>query len=386
MSAPAEIALLPAGLRDGLPDEAAHEARVVEQLLACFGSHGYQRVKPPLVEFEDTLVRGSGAAMAGYTFRLMDPVSQHMMGVRADMTLQVARIATTRLGGAPRPLRLSYAGEVLRVRATQLVPERQLVQVGVEIIGAPPVSADAEVVLLAAEALGQVGMDGISVDLTAPTLVPVLCGGLDIEAGTAAGLREALDHKDAAGVAAAAGAHGALFQALLAAAGPAEEALARLEALALLPAAAAEVGRLARVVALIRAGAPTLGLTVDPVENRGFEYHTGTSFAIFARGARGELGRGGRYLAGPAPGEAATGFTFTVEIVLRALPAPEAGDRLFLPFGTPGEAGRRLREKGWVALAGLEAVADVEAEAGRMRCSHVLIGGIPRALERDAGG
>lgn len=386
MSAPAKIALLPAGLRDGLPDEAAHEARVVERLLACFDSHGYQRVKPPLVEFEDTLVHGAGAAMAGYTFRLMDPVSQHMMGVRADMTLQVARIATTRLGGSPRPLRLGYAGEVLRVHSTQLMPERQLVQVGVEIIGAPPVSADAEAVLLAAEALGQVGMAGLSVDLTTPTLVPVLCEGLGIDAGAAAGLRDALDHKDAAGVTAAAGEHGALFGALLDAAGPAGEALSRMDALALPPAAAAEVGRLARVVALIRAGAPTLGLTVDPVENRGFEYHTGTSFAIFARGARGELGRGGRYLAGAAPGEAATGFTLIIEIVLRALPGPEARDRLFLPFGTPGEAGRRLREKGWVAVAGLEAVADVEAEARRMGCSHVLIGGIPRALEQGGGG
>ncbi len=373
--------MLPAGLRDGLPDEAAHEARVVERLLACFDACGYQRVKPPLVEFEDTLVRGSGAAMAGYTFRLMDPVSQRMMGVRADMTLQVARIATTRLGGAPRPLRLSYAGEVLRVRATQLVPERQLVQVGVEIIGAPPVSADAEAVLLAAEALAGVGMEGLSVDLTAPTLVPMLCNGLDIEAKAQAGLRDALDHKDAAGVAAAAGEHGALFGALLAAAGPAGEALARMEALALPPAAAEEVGRIARVVALVGAGAPELGLTLDPVENRGFEYHTGTSFAVFARGARGELGRGGRYLAGAGPGEAATGFTFIIETVLRALPGPVAGDRLFLPFGTPGEAGRRLREKGWVALAGLEAAADVEAEARRMGCSHVLIGGIPRALE-----
>ena len=86
----------------------------------CSPRFGYQRVKPPLLEFEDSLLAGSGAAVAEQTFRLMDPDSQRMMGLRADTTPQVARIATTRLAGAPRPLRLSYAGQCLRVRGSQL--------------------------------------------------------------------------------------------------------------------------------------------------------------------------------------------------------------------------------------------------------------------------
>ena len=102
--------LLPAGLEDLLPPDSAFEAGVMERLLACFGGYGYERVKPPLVEFEENLLKGSGAATASEIFRLMDPVSQRMMGVRADMTMQVARIAQTRLARAPRPLRLSYAG------------------------------------------------------------------------------------------------------------------------------------------------------------------------------------------------------------------------------------------------------------------------------------
>lgn len=121
-------ALLPAGLRDILPPEAGFEAEICETLAADFGSHGYDRVKPPLVEFEDSLTSGAGAAVSADTFRLMDPVSQRMMGVRADMTTQVARIALTRLTDTPRPLRLSYTGEVLRVRGTQLRPERQFAQ------------------------------------------------------------------------------------------------------------------------------------------------------------------------------------------------------------------------------------------------------------------
>src|SRR5687768_2002601 len=110
--------LLPEGLADLLPPEAEAEATVVSRLMATLAAHGYERVKPPLVEYEETLLSGAGASMAKDTFRLMDPISQRMVGLRADMTPQVARIAASRLKAVPRPLRLSYAGQVLRVRGS----------------------------------------------------------------------------------------------------------------------------------------------------------------------------------------------------------------------------------------------------------------------------
>ena len=167
-------ALLPAGLRDLLPPDAETEAASVEALMEVFAAHGYQRVKPPLLEFEDSLLAGSGVAVAEQTFRLMDPESQRMMGLRADTTPQVARIATTRLAHAPRPLRLSYAGQCLRVRGSQLAPDRQIAQAGIELIGCDNPAADAEIVLVGAEALASVGLTRTSFDLTLPTLVPVL--------------------------------------------------------------------------------------------------------------------------------------------------------------------------------------------------------------------
>jgi len=129
-------ALLPAGFYDLLPPEAEIEAAVTGRLMGVLAAHGYERVKPPLVEFEETLLSGAGAAMASDTFRTMDPISHRMIGVRADMTPQVARIAATRLAHRPRPLRLSYAGQVLRVKGSQMRPERQTGQAGAELIGA----------------------------------------------------------------------------------------------------------------------------------------------------------------------------------------------------------------------------------------------------------
>ncbi len=181
MTQSGDQALLPAGFQDVLPPQAAQEAAVIERLIACFAGHGYERVKPPLLEFEETILAGAGAAVAPQTFRLMDPVSQRMMGLRADMTPQVARIAATRLRRAPRPLRLCYGGQVLRIKGGQLRPERQFAQVGVELIGAASERADAEVVLLAAEALGAIGIAGLSIDLNLPPLVGALAAGLDID-------------------------------------------------------------------------------------------------------------------------------------------------------------------------------------------------------------
>jgi ATP phosphoribosyltransferase regulatory subunit len=366
--------LLPQGLRDLLPPVAAIEADLVEKLMAVLASHGYERVEPPLMEFEDSLFSGAGAGMAKETFRLMDPVSQRMIGVRADMTPQVARIAATRLANAQRPLRLSYAGQVLRVKGRELNPERQLGQVGAELIGSDEIAADIEVVTVAAEALETIGLDKLSVDLTLPPLVPSVCASLGLSPAQTARLRAALDHKDAAGVASLGGAAAALLGKLLAAAGTAKKALGVLAKLDLPPEAAVERARFATVVAEIEKRAPSLAVTIDPVENRGFEYHTGVSFTFFARGVRGELGRGGRYRTDNGAGEPATGFTLYSDTIVGAVTAPTATKRLFVPHGSDAALARRLRGEGWVTIAGL-APGQAEAEARRLGCSHCLVGG-----------
>ncbi len=371
-------ALLPAGLRDLLPPAAAFEASVVETLVSHFAAFGYDRVKPPLIEFEESLLAGTGAATAMQTFRVMDPVSQRMLGVRADITVQIARIATTRLKKEPRPLRLSYAGQVLRVKGSQLRPERQFSQAGIELIGADTPAADAEAIVLMATALKAAGIDHLSVDLNLPTLVPTVCDDLGLTSEARAEARRALDQKDAAAVAALGGRAADILGALLKAAGTAEGAMAALEAVALPAAAAAERDRLAQVLDLVRADLPDLTLTVDPVENRGFEYHTGVSFSIFAKGARGELGRGGRYMAGLGNGhgfEPAVGGTLFLDVVLSVAPRPQGRRRVYVPAGAVLAERAALAEAGWVVVAGLQPVTDVRAEAARLRCGHVWAAG-----------
>jgi ATP phosphoribosyltransferase regulatory subunit len=367
MSSTGERFLLPAGLSDGLAPDAGFEAAIVERLMGAFAGWGYERVKPPLIEFEDSLLSGPGEAMAADTFRLMDPVSQRMMGVRADITPQVGRIAASRLRNSPRPVRLSYAGEVLRVKGEQMRPERQIGQAGVELIGTTAAAADAEVVLLGAEALGAVGVSHLVVDLNLPTLAPAILKDAGIAAPKP--LIAALDRKDLAAVRQLAGSLAPLLESLIRAVGPAESALAALQGLALEGEAAVQRERLREVVALIRAARPDLTLTIDATDHRGFEYHTGIAFSLLGPRVRGDYGRGGRYV--NYAGEAATGFTLYLDTLLRALPAPAEPQRVFLPLGAPEAAARKLRGEGWVTIHGLEPVTDDAAEARRLGCARL---------------
>ena len=377
--------LLPAGLADLLPPDAAREARAIDLAIERFAAFGYERVKPPLVEFEESLLGGPGAALGPQTFRLMDPVSQRMMGVRPDMTVQVARIAVTRLKHEPRPLRLSYGGNVIRVRGSALKPERQFAQVGTELIGVDSAEADAEAVLLAVDALRAIGVADLTVDLNLPTLVAAVAAGLKLPAEPLRRLRRALDRKDEAAVAKALGDKtGAdkkaadVFVGLLRAAGPAERGIAQLAGLKLPAAGAAEAARLAEVVKLVRAADTDLPLTLDPVEYRGLEYQTGVSFSVFALKGRQELARGGRYSAGyPDDGisEPATGFTVYMDAVLAASDAMLQRPRLYLPLGIPWSEASPWQAKGYAVVRAVVAAAEPRAEAKRLNCSHALIDG-----------
>jgi ATP phosphoribosyltransferase regulatory subunit len=380
MNSPHALALLPAGLHDLLPPDAEREAALVERAMGVFRAHGYERVKPPLVEFEESLLSGVGRAWALQTFRLLDPESQRMMAIRADMTLQVARLSRSRLVKAPRPLRLCYAGEVLRVGGALLSPERQFRQVGCELIGSLDASSDAEIIVVAAEALTRLGVPNLSIDLNLPTLVPTIFAAYGVTGEEERRLAHALAHRDRA-VAGAASNLGPLLADLLDLAGPADAAIEKFARITLPPAAEPSRTRLVDAVRRIRAASPDLMLTVDPLERQGFEYQTGLSFTIFARGSRRELGRGGRYRIGgdggataaePGQGEPATGFSLFADAILNATPEAARPRRVYLPFGTSPAAAAALRAKDWITVSALAEVSDVEADAKRLGCSHIL--------------
>jgi len=123
-------ALLPKGFEDLLPNDAEDEADAIAALMAVFREGGYQRIKPPLMEFEESmLAQGPGAALNDQTFRVMDKETGKMLALRSDITPQIARIVSSRFDDVSRPLRLSYANDVVRMSGSQQRTLRQFCQV-----------------------------------------------------------------------------------------------------------------------------------------------------------------------------------------------------------------------------------------------------------------
>lgn len=368
----AERALLPEGVQDDLSPVAEQEAALTDTLMRAFAAYGYRRVAPPLVEFETSLVSIEGGSVSPDMFRLLDPISNRMMALRSDITPQVARLAATRLRTAQRPLRLSYAGHVLRVRGSQLRPRRQFRQAGAELIGEASVQAEAEILLMALETLQDMGLRGLAVDLTLSRFVPSLTAALGLSADDRAAVRTALDAKDAGALSGWPAPAGAVFDTVLQATGPAADALVRLGRLDLPDPARALLDEAAALVDMVGRARPDLALSLDAGEYRGFEYKTGLGFSVFAHGVRGTLARGGRYAVRhlDGTGEPAVGFSVYMDSILQGLPAPDPKPLVFVPAGS--DAGSRLRLKGWRTLTGLAAVADERAEARRLGCTHWL--------------
>jgi ATP phosphoribosyltransferase regulatory subunit len=362
--------LLPEGLGDRLPQQAWASQTVRRAAHDVLASHGYARVETPVLEFEKALASRMAGVQVRRMFRFMDPASLRLLALRSDITAQIARIAATGLAPAPRPLRLSYSGQVVTVKGDGLDPARERLQLGAELIGADSTDAVAEIVELAIETLRAAGATGVSVDFTLPDLVDTLSAqALPLPAASTEAVRRMLDSKDAGGLV---DAGGEAYLPLLYAVGPFEDAIERLAAFDVDGVLASRIAGLRAIAARVAGKAR---LTLDPSERHGFEYQSWFGFTIYADAVPGSIGRGGTYAilgqTGRDP-EPATGFSLYPDPLIEAL-AAGAGEerRLFLPLGHDRAVAARQRAVGWVTVAALGERDDAIA----LGCSHRLEGG-----------
>lgn len=355
------LALLPNGFIDLLPPFAEREARSIRTLMDKFSAFGYRRIKPPLLEFEDSLLApGPGERLAPETFRLMDPISQRMLGVRSDITAQVSRIVSSRLENESRPLRLTYANDVLRIRGTQMRTERQFTQVGCELVGdGEAIETDVEICVLALLGLNALGISDITLDFTIPGFVTRLLDHVrDDETRTK--IEKAVAQRDADRLLALDTSEARLIAEVISVTGGAEEALKTLDGLLVDHDIHADIVRLKKVCANVKEALSELGvedinLTVDLLEQDGFEYHKSLGFTLFSSHIRGELGRGGCYdvrFGQKEQNETAKGFTLYMDTISRFMPEPEQDNIVFVPAKAGWRVIQDLQEKGWRVLRG----------------------------------
>jgi len=316
--------VLPEYIEDVLPPEAARLERLRRDLLDLFRAQGYELVMPPLLEYLESLLTGTGHDLDLQTFKLVDQLSGRMMGVRADITPQVARI-DAHLLNRKGVTRLCYCGSVLHALPASPGATRELIQIGAEIYGQAGLAGDLEIQALLCRALAVAGVRGARLDFGHVAVFRAIVQAARVAAALERELFEALQKKDVPGLMRLARRLDSRTRSALALlpelyGGPEVLELAARK----LPRIPELTGALATLRALARAC--PIPASFDLAELRGYHYHSGVVFDAYCEGGAGAIARGGRYdQVGRAFGRLrpATGFS----INLRSLAALGAAPR-----------------------------------------------------------
>jgi len=369
--------LLPEYIEDVLPAEAARVEQLRRSLLDLFKVHGYQYVIPPMMEYMESLTTGIGYDLDIATFKVVDQLTGKLMGIRADMTPQTARIDAHMLNNQG-VTRLCYAGSVLRTAPDGLARSREPLHVGAELYGHAGVESDIEIQRLMIKALHAVGLSTLYIDVSHVGIFASLLEHAGIAEAQEQELYAALQSKDQSAVREL-GKN--LNQETLAALSSLTELNGDVsvleEAAKRLPHIEA-IQQALRDLKLVGAGLADLDVKVcfDLAELRGYHYHSGIVFAAYAQGYAGPLARGGRYdEVGAIFGRArpATGFSLDLRGVVSSLPAAEMAAAIFAPAVADVSlnlAVEHLRSQGQVVIQELPGQESYRAELG---CDRILV-------------
>lgn len=376
--------LLPEGIDELLPDQARKLERLRRQLLDMYASWGYQLVITPFIEYLDSLLTGTGKDLELQTFTLTDQMSGRLMGIRADITPQAARIDAHQLR-RDVPARLCYIGSVFRTRSEGLSGSRSPLQIGAELYGHAGVESDVEILCLMMATLEQAGVRNLSLDLGHVGIFRALARQAGLDRNQESALFAALQRKaipELEGLVASFGLQQQDADMLVSLADLNGDAEVISDARKVLARAGTEVREaidyVEQVAQALSDCLPGVPLHFDLAELRAYHYQTGVVFAAFVPGSGQEIARGGRYdHIGEKFGRArpATGFSSDLKTLMRysELVEDEQPKSVFAPWvRDPGLDGKiaELRAAGYVVIRELPGQP---GDASAMDCSHRLV-------------
>jgi ATP phosphoribosyltransferase regulatory subunit len=368
--------LLPENIADVLPSEARKIEDLRRKMLDTFRLYGYELVMPPLLEYVESLLAGAGQDTELRTFKVVDQLSGRLLGLRADMTTQVARI-DAHLLNRDTVTRLCYAGSVLHTRPSGLHATREPIQIGCEIYGHAGLEADAEIQELALSSVALAGFTDVRLDLCHVGILRALLAEDPAARRDEAQLTCLLRAKDAPGL-------DEFTQNYLPDTRKALLALPQLygdvEVLArakeALPALPGITRALAELAALAASAIGRAEVAIDLADLRGYQYESGAMFALYVPGLPNAVARGGRYdHVGEAFGRArpATGFSLDLRELARLLPTAERKHSIRAPWGNAPELREKiadLRKAGEVVIQSMPGHDNVQDE---FECDRVLV-------------
>ncbi|OON62022.1 ATP phosphoribosyltransferase regulatory subunit [Massilia sp. KIM] len=368
--------LLPENIADVLPSEARKIEELRRLMLDNFRLYGYELVMPPLLEYVESLLAGAGQDTEVRTFKVVDPLSGRLLGLRADMTTQVARI-DAHLLNRDSVTRLCYAGSVLHTRPSGLHATREPVQIGAEIYGHAGLEADAEIQELALGSLALAGFTEVRLDLSHAGVLRTLLAEDAAARRDEAQLYTLLRAKDTAGIdEISVNYYPQTRKALLAL----PQLYGDIEVLAkakdVLPQMPGITRALAELAALAGSALGRADVAIDLADLRGYQYESGAMFALYVPGLPNAVARGGRYdHVGEAFGRArpATGFSLDLRELARLLPTAERKHSIRAPWGNAPELREKiadLRKAGEVVIQSMPGHDNVQDE---FECDRVLV-------------
>ena len=370
--------ILPDGIDEVLPKEAGEIEQKRRELLDLYHSWGYEYVIPPFVEFLDSLLTGTGSDLDLKTFKLTDQLTGRMMGIRADITPQAARIDARRIR-AQSPTRLCYLGTVLHTRSDGFAGTRSPLQIGAELYGHSGVESDIEILRLMMETLDKTGVQEVYLDLGHVGIYKGLAEQAGLNKQQETELFDALQRKALAEIEtllesfSIAPQHAAMLSRLGELSGDDALSQARRVLKDASPSVMRALDYLQAMAEQIAVWLPNVPVHFDLAELRGYHFHTGVVFAAFVPGSGKEIARGGRYDAiGSVFGRAraATGFSTDLKTLIRvaqASPGIEAEPAVFAPCSEDPRLHQeieRLRAEGRRVICALPGQTGGAAEMG----------------------
>jgi ATP phosphoribosyltransferase regulatory subunit len=368
--------LLPENIADVLPSEARKIEELRRLMLDTFRTYGYELVMPPMLEYVESLLAGAGQDTDSKTFKLVDSMSGRLLGLRADMTTQVARI-DAHLLNRDSVTRLCYAGTVLHTRPSGLHATREQLQIGAEIYGHAGLEADAEIQELALASLALAGFDQPRLDLSHAGVLRAILAEDPAAKRDEQLLHGLLKAKDVPGIAEASQHYAsATRDALMALPNLYGDVDVLVRARELLPALPGVTRALAELAALAASTIGRARIAIDLADLRGYQYESGAMFALYVPGLPNAVARGGRYdHVGEAFGRArpATGFSLDLRELARLLPTAERKHAIRAPWGNAPEMREKiaeLRKSGEVVIQSMPGHENVQDE---FECDRVLV-------------
>lgn len=369
--------LLPEFIEDVLPAEAARIEQLRRQLLDLFKVHGYQYVIPPTLEYLESLITGTGRDLDLATFKVVDQLTGRLMGVRADMTPQAARIDAHMLNQQGIS-RLCYAGTVLRTKPDGLARTREPLQLGAELFGHAGIESDIEIQRLMIKALQLLGLKDLNIDFSHVAIFEGLVRAGNIDEDLEESLYVALQSKDKAQVAALGTNLDPAFRQAFIDLTDLNGGIAVLEkAEVVLP----KLPEIAQALANLSAVASKLSdlkvsVSFDLGELRGYHYHSGVVFAAYARGYTGPVALGGRYdEVGVAFGRArpATGFSLDLRGIVSAFEPAHLPKSILAPEGNEKDLLSKIEALRADGLLVIQVLPNSEVNITELNCDSALV-------------